>query len=360
MARTCFIHIGLHKTGTTAIQSALHRFNNENLIYADFDHPNHGLPMVMMFAKRPIDAADAAAAANYAKERSKIQARFDRHLKETKNLVISGESISTRFDQAELEGIREYFSPRFDRIQIIVYVRPFLDVAVSHWQQRVKNGFDKFQLPETRYRTMIEPFMQVFGQENVVIRPYQRDLLKDGDAVADFAKLIGLPEATLSSQARNPTLSAEATALLFAFNLFGDLASAPGNRRDHRVALAKALRQFGTERFTFSPELAKAAVDRQRAEIDWIASRVGIDMTGRLPEAKVVFGSAEDVLALARRHMEEARSLLPSEGSSAGPVAKFGGLKLLLSKKLGWRQQQAALWRLAPGPRPNRNDSSEK
>ena len=69
--RSCIIHIGMHKTGTTSIQLSLHRFVDKRFFFADLDKVfNHSLAVYSIFADYPdrhhlhqIHKRDRAAAA---------------------------------------------------------------------------------------------------------------------------------------------------------------------------------------------------------------------------------------------------------------------------------------------------------
>ena len=46
------LHIGMHKTGTTSIQSAIKNFEGNRVKVASFEETNHSIPMLTIFSKR--------------------------------------------------------------------------------------------------------------------------------------------------------------------------------------------------------------------------------------------------------------------------------------------------------------------
>ena len=47
------IHIGVHKTGSSAIQVALNHYRDDTTRYACFAEHNHSLPIFTIFSKNP-------------------------------------------------------------------------------------------------------------------------------------------------------------------------------------------------------------------------------------------------------------------------------------------------------------------
>jgi hypothetical protein len=313
--RTCYIHIGMHKTGSTTLQFALQGYSDSRTDYAAFPVANHSIPLIVLFSRNirrrgnPRNHTEAAFRDFHA-AREEYDRILDRHCTGTKDLILSGEGVSTRFDANELTDFRDRLARYFDRIVIIAYVRPFLDAAASLWQEAVKIGSDAFAIPTMDYKQRLVPFLDVFGDAAVQLRPYRRDLLREGDIVADFASVVGVNKDGLFPVDRNIRHSAEATAVLFAHNVFKGLDLTETRRRNLRKQLVKGLAGFGSERISFSPDVLLAAVQKQQDQIDWIGGRVGIDMTGEMEVTAEPFRDGDHVLSIAMREMDRSREHL--------------------------------------------------
>ncbi len=51
--KTCIIHIGIHKTGSTSIQESLQGFYNDIFYYANLGPSNHSEPIYCLFSENP-------------------------------------------------------------------------------------------------------------------------------------------------------------------------------------------------------------------------------------------------------------------------------------------------------------------
>ena len=84
-------------------------------------------------------------------------------------------------------------------VKVVFYVRRQDDFLISGWQQWHLKMFPSVEafLADRVGRvgcwySMITPWADVFGDANVVVRPFVRDQLKDRDVVADFCEAAGL------------------------------------------------------------------------------------------------------------------------------------------------------------------------
>jgi hypothetical protein len=53
MSRTLLLHIGMHKTGSSSIQSSLRRYDDGQAFYGIFDDVNHSIPLYTAFCDDP-------------------------------------------------------------------------------------------------------------------------------------------------------------------------------------------------------------------------------------------------------------------------------------------------------------------
>jgi len=209
------IHIGAPKTGTTAIQSHLYsnqdplREQSVNYTVTQRNHIAHNiLPRVIRKGGGPAYFGDLM--------REIEQSSADNHIISSEMLFnpeIARRMCQLAADHLSLDALKN--------AKIICYLRRHDQFLESLYKQFVKRGkipadpseFLKQQLATLSYERVLAIYGEVFGQENVVIRPFDRTKLEGGDVVQDFFACLGLP--MLGSRPAkgeggiNPTLSME-------------------------------------------------------------------------------------------------------------------------------------------------------
>jgi len=226
---TCILHIGGHKTGTTAIQSFLNGYRDDCFLYADFfkTRGNHSYPLWLLFSSRlripfhgspPLfgKLANRALQAIYGVQFAQNLRRAGR-----RRLLLSGEGI-TNLDAAELTRLRNRLRRRFSDIQVIGYARPAAGLIPSLCQQALKFRGDTDDIdgvlagrPNYSYRAEFAGFDDVFGEANVDISLFDRDRFRAGCVVRDFCDRLGVPVAGKRIAAENETLPFELIQLLY-------------------------------------------------------------------------------------------------------------------------------------------------
>jgi hypothetical protein len=225
-----FLHIGPHKTGTTAIQ----RMADENravLAQHGILYPSgrwHG-QLGSCFAQNKlayvynrhsgftdlaeIDRSDAA-------YKTRLLQELDDS--DCQDAVFSYEGfIDLRPD--EIRGLTEFLKDRCDVIRIVAYCRHPLSFAPSEISQRVRMGLPSGQdnsenPPIPRFKMYFEKFTKVLGTESFILSDFAKAVLHKNDVRMDFLKKVGFPdyhenEIRLSDDPTNESLSAEAAAI---------------------------------------------------------------------------------------------------------------------------------------------------
>lgn len=202
--RRLFLHIGAHKTGTTALQQGL--YQNRILLqalgcsyacsptakhlhsYLGSATPGHFLTQGFKLLNPDSVSALLAEAA-------------------TDTVVASSENFSFFFQKPAIAALAETLRAQFDQIRIVCYLRRQDRHAVSHHQEgakpyrHVEGGFwgqAPTALPDHSpahdlyldYNRRLGLWADVFGDDAIDIRIYDRALLKDGDIFADFLDLL--------------------------------------------------------------------------------------------------------------------------------------------------------------------------
>lgn len=177
---TVFIHVGLHKTGSTFLQSEVFNkmndiesinFLNKDLLQKEFEYIQSSNPIY--FEKKKIKNLE-----NFFKEK-------------TNNFLISSEQFSGNFNFQITGTGTQFFNNMkmlkdiFPKIKIIIIFRNQMDLLISHYKDEVVNGLTldfeewlklriKFNsLNFLNYNKTLEFLRILFGIENVIFDLYE-------------------------------------------------------------------------------------------------------------------------------------------------------------------------------------------
>ncbi|MEQ1755706.1 MAG: hypothetical protein ABL973_16415 [Micropepsaceae bacterium] len=230
----CYLHIGLEKTGTTSIQKFLH-VNRSELELKGYFHPTS------------LEAPNNTALFVYAAEEDRINdahrivrgrrgaEAFRPYLRERLSAELSGKSgtlvLSNEHLHSEvrtigaIQRVRELLAPHCGTIKVVAYLRRQDRVSVSQYSTGLKSGLQ--ELPDVfkkvdeqleyyfSYDKVLSNYSMVFGEENVCVRLFEKELLKDGDAVLDFCSVIGLTDFSWLQRSKQSNESLRPIALRF-------------------------------------------------------------------------------------------------------------------------------------------------
>lgn len=242
MKRTLFIHVGLHKTGTTSLQRFL--FENQK-------------PLQDAGLYRPETGADngpnswghhalAGSLRTVSPEAHQLWADLRKECRGQKQVVVSSEEFSLVFKPEHLLPVIRKFEKW--TVRIVCYVRPqdqYLESLYNHSVKAVGETADietflKRVKRRLNYRAYLMALDKTFGTSNIILRPYEPDALR-GDICSDFMAAIGMemPD-TLSrkTETLNPGLTAKGMELMLQANQAHDKDSKV--LRLKRLAILKA------------------------------------------------------------------------------------------------------------------------
>jgi hypothetical protein len=181
MNRILYLHIGLHKTGTSAIQRFL-GYNRAVLgkigiiVPGDLSGENlhHDIAL-----QASINYSIETARKKFRNTIGPIAALGDR-------IVLSSEVFVD-----VLGELTSYFST----IRVIVYLRRGDTMIESAYNQRVKHEpiytpFYKGRWYYLMYTEILAPFVQMFGKESIMVRPFEKSQFVGGTIVSDFLNCI--------------------------------------------------------------------------------------------------------------------------------------------------------------------------
>jgi hypothetical protein len=198
---TIYIHIGTHKTGTSAIQRFL-ALNKEILERRGFLFPQQSRRAYY----RHTDNGCFIAHANH---RSFQKLARLSHAKE-KNIILSSETFSLLENVSELKPLLADCP-----VKIICYLRRQDNYIQSMYNQSVKGGgfyqdIEAYHSDNLDYYEMLENWSEVFGKNNIIARVYEKEQLVNQDLIDDFLHTLGLAlteEYRIPAKNPNPRLS---------------------------------------------------------------------------------------------------------------------------------------------------------
>jgi hypothetical protein len=187
-SRTLILHIGTVKTGTTALQKffALNRdvLRARGILYPENKNKAHAHHRISWcFVVR-----DGIPKPHWPKDIQRPTKEWDfllRQITEGTGLISSEHLVRNR-----LSVIREIRNLTRDfQVKIVVYWRR-RDGLEDSWYNQLTKGGDNCLRPSPREgltsKKHLDMWAEVFGRENIIVRPYERGQLYKGDVLADF------------------------------------------------------------------------------------------------------------------------------------------------------------------------------
>jgi arsenate reductase-like glutaredoxin family protein len=190
------LHIGLPKTGSTSIQSAIAGYSKNKIHTASFGVENHSIPIYTMFSSQRFKYHVWKNQSLTHNQIDKLRLDFLRvlefELSCTKNetLLISGEDIS-RLTQQEISNMINYFNQRGIDVQIIAYVRNPINWITSIIQQFFRDGND-LVLSRGLFKDRLNPYFNLIKKGNIHVFSYEDAIGNHGSIVKHFAELLSL------------------------------------------------------------------------------------------------------------------------------------------------------------------------
>ncbi|MEM6743684.1 MAG: hypothetical protein AAF676_08100 [Pseudomonadota bacterium] len=304
--RTCYLHLGMPKTGSTSIQTAFAGYRDRGLVYPRFRTPHHGGTLRARFSDSPANMpkhrVDALGTEEVQKRARAETAAFDRAMKTDKNVVLSCEWIVESLSAGEVAEMFAFFKESFDRLVVIAYVRPLASLVDSQFQQRVRMGKRSFSVPPPPYRGFFAPILANVAREDLQLVRFDRADLAGGDVVVDFARRVGAGEVPKLESEVNESLSAEAVGAIFAFNKYGGYLLPPRERARSLLMMRKTLKDVGEIKFGLGQELIEAHLATHADEVAWMEDQAGFDVKGVIKPAPDPIRSEADLLRMAERY----------------------------------------------------------
>lgn len=247
----CILHIGTEKTGTTSIQEFLHA-NRTDLLEQGFYIPRsmgrrEHVGLVCLFAASQKRFSTRTTLGHHTIEQvenhkrqlnEEIRAEMMDAAVAGRTLVVSAERFFTVISSArEIEELGSFLYEYCREVEIICYIRPQHEFAISMFSTNIKNGISQSAvLPDLArnvgmarkcdYDGVISFWETFLPDAKFKIGRFVKNSLVDGDVVADFSRAAGISsEKLLWPKRQNEALSWKAQ--LFAINLNAHMMGMP-------------------------------------------------------------------------------------------------------------------------------------
>lgn len=288
------LHIGMPKTGTTALQTRLARnsvaLRRHGILYprveSNISHQFLSLPLrertgLPRELRDIYEGRPDLIQRDFQRDWDRVQRQIERYRPHT--LILSSERLLWVSDMERAEAFRDRLRQLSEDILVVAYVRQPSSRYLSGVQQTLK-GTGTFRPPSPiRFREQLERYETLYpGQLRVAA--FEREQMRDGDIVADFAGRFLPPEALglLSEKQRvveNETVSAEAMAIMQDYHQVNRPGMGFGLQWETTVfwrRLRLAERRYGFfTRPRLKPEVAEF-IDRASVDQLWLRDTHGI------------------------------------------------------------------------------------
>lgn len=202
-----FLHIGIDKCGSTSIQAGLYR-NRENLAPAGIIVPDlglskahgHGVLFQEIFGPREPRRRETVSTEANKSAQSLLNELAVQASKNNQSLVFTWEGLNF-LRKKEIAALARMFAGH--SVTLIVYIREQAAIAQSGALQNIKVPYhgcrpiesirnDPDFLPgiNRNYFALLNAWQKYLKPDDMVIRPYDRNSLLNGDAFADLLSFI--------------------------------------------------------------------------------------------------------------------------------------------------------------------------
>ena len=333
------LHLGMHRTGSTAIQSSLATNNGDGFVYPLIGErpfkPYHEDSLDQVFSRERFEANTSfvipVPPSRSIREKTKVPMNEDR-LKELATdgrekikyaateagngtVILSGEGAYRYLSIKDLFALKAFAEELFDEVKVVAYVRgPFELMSSAFHNQVMGHRFSDFQFTFTRY-DRLQKFDQVFGRDNVHLFKYDRSSFPDGDIVRHFCETVGLQR--LTSVEANVTSSRPAVSAVYRLNR---IKIGEGQAREHKMIVNLIRQSFPHQqwpKFRLSPQLMRPIIEAQARHLDWIEERIGCSLRAQPEEQENDIRQEMDLLLVE----PQARMQLLKLGETVGKDA---------------------------------------
>ena len=213
MNNCLYLHIGIHKTGTTAVQEFFW-LNKRKLELIDWSYPQVGLSGIthagivnsvdfpereksIIKMKSDFISENSPYARNQGESASQVLNELHAYVlnNATSKYFMSSECF---FEWTDPQYFANVFKRIFDRIQVVIYLREQVSWINSVYNQLIKDPYFKYsgkimELPQLSlldYYEIIQQWEKAFGENSIIVKPY--DASARENIVMDILETVGI------------------------------------------------------------------------------------------------------------------------------------------------------------------------
>ena len=345
-----YLHIGLHKTGTSTLQEYLFSRRDRLLEQAGVYYPalqaNLSRPLSSLFHDNPaaysqnvlhgVDTAEKVAEQN-----SRLQRELDREFERctVSRMLMSGEDVCLLSDEA-LSRLASWLQQRCDAFTVVCVLRDPTGWSTSAAQSRIRGGetLDEVNADHRvqRLKPLLETIAGAFGYERMRWLDFQRLVGHPDNYIAAFLEALDLPADWTKGDSVaivNESMSMEAAQVVSAINAARPL------YRDGRLSPERWPNDIGPicdavpgQKFRLADATLERIRNDERPLLEWLREHFGFSFAPgaghppvRTPEPLTVSAASIEAMALAMHDLErfrlenqELRSALDASSTDSG------------------------------------------
>lgn len=289
MNRTCYLHVGSPKTGSTSIQNWF-RANRQVLEKKGILYPGGEKRHQAILSKFLDDPMGTRF--HWLNQRTTLEdiRTYDENAVKkmytdirnspAERILISNELFVTKGRHLDFRRLKQHLSGHFDRVVVIGYVRDPLKALVSRSQEQIKSGVRTYEaVAKSPYPIPLEVFdvlLEVFGAENCLIRNFDEIRGAGVNIIEDLVHLID-PELELGPDMEfkqvNASLSLEAALVMSGLN---SKYRVYNNKKSRHVRIAD-LRSIGATGFALPGETIQKVRPQLLAQYAYLNNELGMN-----------------------------------------------------------------------------------
>lgn len=232
--KTIYLHIGIPKTGTTAIQHFL-RHNSISLLKQGVLIPKSVLTpnneILTLYAtrnsrKKFISRSKSWNLQDVMNFPKKLNDEISKYRKKLNKIIFTNEGLSVSvISKNEFKALKEIVCIKDYQVKVVLYLRRQDDYILSAYSTNVRRGrtsefniSDKINVLE--YDKFLNLWEEEFGFENLIVRVYDKMEFHNNNILYDFAKTVGINTEKLlfKEEPINKSLDSEKLEFLRLFN----------------------------------------------------------------------------------------------------------------------------------------------
>jgi len=282
--KTLFLHVGIHKTGTTSVQNTL--FMNKSLLkehgylYPDSFGKNHSIELYSAFCDNPekyhINMKKDFSIDQINEYNLNNLNNLKKEINETScsNIILSGEDISV-LTKKNLFNLKKYINTELNisKIIIILNIREVISFLNSAYQQTiVDNTYINLENHYNFYQSKIDKFLQVFKNEKLLVSKYEDSCKNSYGPVGYFCEIIGLKKdfiETLPIENNNIGLSNKAIDFIKYVN--------KSNKVKNNHLYIEFLSKISGDKFYMEESIQKKLLLDNESSNKWLKDNIGIE-----------------------------------------------------------------------------------